>query len=111
MRGNSAQVAVEQPKTKKEKLPRGIRRRGNSMIVYLTHADGHVERRSLGMVTVKFAEAQRTIFQREIAEGKYVKPVARVERILFSEIADKALRYAENYKRFWDSDTSRVNRL
>jgi integrase len=108
----SVQAAVERPKrTKKEELPRGIRRRGRSLLIYLTHPDGHVELRSLGMVSVKFAESQRTIFQREIAEGRYLKPAPRVERVLFSEIADKALKHAENYKRFWDSDTSRVNRL
>ena len=110
MNNGTQVVVVKQRMTKKEKLPRGIRRRGNSLIIYLTHPDGHVERRSLGMVTVKFAKAQRVIFQREIAEGKYLKPVPRVERVLFSEIADKALKHAENYKRFWDSDTSRVKR-
>jgi integrase len=80
-------------------------------VIYLTHPDGHVERRSLGMVTPKFAAAQRTIFQREIAEGRYSKPVPRVERVLFGAIADRAEEHAKNFTRFWDSTSSRIKRM
>jgi integrase len=107
---DNSQVVVQRQKTT-ERLPRGVRRRGNSLVIFLTHPDGHAERRSLGNVTPKFAEQQRQIFQREITEAKYVKPVARVARILFSTIADAALEHAKNYKRFWDSDTSRIKLL
>jgi integrase len=93
------------------KLPRGVRRRAGSIQIYLTHPDGRVERRSLGRVTVRFAVQQREIFMRDIAEGKYLKPVPRVDRILFSAVADKALEHAQNYKRFWDGDASRIRLL
>jgi integrase len=96
---------------KKQKLARGVRRRGNSLVVYLTHPDGHAERRSMGMVSAKTAEAQRKIWQREIAEGRYVKPVPAVERVLFSTVADAALEHAKNYSRFWDSTSSRIGRM
>src|SRR6267154_2382063 len=52
----------------KEKLPRGIRRRGRSLEVYLTFPDGHAERRSLSNLSVKMAVQQREIWRREIAE-------------------------------------------
>jgi integrase len=91
----------------REKLERGIRRRGKSLVIYLTHPDGHIERRSLGNVTPAFAKNQRIIFQREIAEGKYLKPVPRTEQILFKTIADKAVEHSRRYKRTWDSDEQR----
>lgn len=97
-------------KTKREKLPRGVRRRGNSLIVYLT-IDGKPELRSMGMVSPKTADTQRKIWQREIAEGRYVKPLPTIQRILFSTIADRALDHARNYSRFWDSTASRIKRM
>jgi integrase len=93
-----------------KKLPRGIRRRGNSLIVYLT-IDGKPELRSMGMVSPKTADTQRKIWQREIAEGRYVKPLPTIERILFSTVADHALDHAKNYSRFWDSTASRIKRM
>jgi integrase len=96
---------------KREVLPRGIRRRGNSLVIFLTHPDGHAERRSLGMVSVRTAIGQRQIEQRKIDEGRYVKPVPRVERVLFATIADCALEHAKNYSRFWDSTSSRIKRM
>lgn len=95
----------------KRELPRGIRRRGSGYVAYLTHADGSTERRSIGNVTLKMAEQQRQIWMREIAEGRYIKKVPRVERVLFSAIADKALEYGKTYKRSWDTDASRIKRM
>jgi len=90
-----------------EKLPRGIRRRGSSLVIYLTHPDGHAERRSLGNVSLKTAIREREVEQRKIEEGRYVKPVPRVNRVLFSGIVDAALEHAKNYKRCWNADSVR----
>lgn len=51
------------------------------------------------------------LLMREIAEGRYIKRVPRVERVLFSVIADKALEYGKNYKRSWDTDAGRIKRM
>jgi integrase len=100
---------------KTEKLPRGIRRRGDSLVVHFTR-DGRRETRTLGHVTVKFAQQQREVFLREIAEGKYLKPVkvspvAEVAPITFSEICDRAIDYYKNYTRGWDAVEGRVTRF
>src|ERR1700722_10326426 len=98
---------------KNETLPRGIRPRPNSPSLYafLTHPDGTREFRSIGIVTPKFAATQRAIWEREIEEGKYIKKVPRVERVLFETIADAFLDHARSYHRFWDSTESRVKRF
>lgn len=106
--GSQKTQAEWERKSKRDRLPRGVRRRGNSLVVYLTHPDGHIERRSLGIVTPKFASDQRTIFQREINEGKYLKPVPRTEQVLFKAIADKAVAHSQQYKRCWDADKQRA---
>ena len=58
---------------KKENLPRGVRRRGNSLLVSFALSDGVIERRSVGDVSVSFAKEQRAIFQRQVREGSYEK--------------------------------------
>lgn len=62
---------------KREKLPRGVRRRGGSLIVYLTHPGGRAERRSVGNVAPGTAKKLREQWQRNIADGKY-KPQPKV---------------------------------
>jgi len=94
-----------------EKLPRGIRRRGRSLVVYLTLADGREQKRSVGCVTLKTAVRQREIWQREIEESRYVKPVPRTDRVLFSEICDSAFEYYKNYTRGWDAAEGRIARF
>ena len=94
-----------------DKLPRGIRRRGSSLVAFLTHPDGHFERRTIGMVTAKFAEQQRKIWQREIAESRYVKPKPRTDLVLFSGICDRAVEYFKNYTRTWDRAECHVARF
>jgi integrase len=96
---------------RKEKLERGIRRRGVSLVAYLTHPDGRIERRSMGNVGAKMAATQRAIWQRAIQEGKYIRPVPRAEKVLFSTIADAALEHAKTYKRHWDTDAGRIARM
>lgn len=60
-------------KTKAQKLPRGIRRRGTSVVVSFALQDGIIERRSLGPVSVSWAKEQREIFRRQVREGAYQK--------------------------------------
>jgi integrase len=93
---------------KRKQLPRGIKRRGNSFQIYLTDIDGRPIRRSMRNVTPKMAETQRKVWQREIELGRYIKKVPRIERVLFSAIADKAVQYAKDYKRVWDADEGRA---
>src|SRR5579871_6403880 len=94
-----------------QKLPRGIRRRGHSLVAYLTHSDGKFELRTLGNVTVKFAQRQREIWQREIEENRYIKPKPRTDMILLSDICDKAVDYFKNYTRTWDRAEAHVRRF
>lgn len=96
---------------KRERLPRGIRRRGSSLYVYLTHDDGKPELRSIGNVSVECAKQQRAIWQREIAESKYVKPKPRTDLALFADICDRALDYYKNYTRGWDAAEGRIARF
>ncbi len=94
-----------------ERLPRGIRRRGGSLIVYLTLADGREQKRSVGCVTLKTAVRQREIWQREIEESKYIKPKPRTDLVSFSDICDSASEYYKNYTRAWDAAEGRIARF
>lgn len=98
-------------KAKKKRLPRGIRQRGSSLYAYLTLPDGKFELRSIGHVTLKLAKQQRAIWQREIEEGKYVKPKPRTDLVLFSDICDRAIEYHKNYTRGWDRIESHIARF
>jgi integrase len=63
------------------KLPRGVHRRGNSLVVSFALADGTIERRSLGSVSAGFAQEQLGIFKRQVRQGEYQKRQPRqVER-------------------------------
>jgi len=96
-------------KPRKEKLPRGIRRRGKSLAAYLTHLDGSFELRTVkGLVTPKFALQQREIWQREITEGRYLKPKPRTDLVLFSDICDAGLQYFKDYTRCSDAAEGRI---
>ena len=96
---------------KTEKLPRGIRRRGSSLYAYLTLPDGRFQLRAIGNVTVKMAEQQRQIWQREITENKYIKPKPRTDLVLFADICDKAVQHFKDYTRAWDAVQGRVARF
>jgi integrase len=111
---DQGQMIAEHPKSARrgdKKLPRGIRRRGNSLVIYLTHPDGKAERRSLGNISLKTAIREREILQRQIEEGRYVKPVPRIDRVSFAMIADAALDHAKKYQRSWDADEGAIKRL
>ncbi|MFZ1975490.1 MAG: site-specific integrase [Candidatus Acidiferrales bacterium] len=96
---------------KTEQLPRGIRRRGPSLVAYLTKADGSFELRTIGNVSLKCAKRQREVWQREIEENKYVKPKPRTDLVLLSDICDKAVQYFKDYTRAWDACECRVARF
>lgn len=57
--------------SKTKKLPRGIRRRGDSLVVCFALPDGSIERRSLGPVDVAYAKGELAIFKKQVAEGTY----------------------------------------
>ena len=61
------------------KLPRGIHRRGKSLVVSFALADGTIERRSLGPVSAGYAQEQLGIFKRQVREGTYQKRQPRPE--------------------------------
>jgi len=61
----------------KEKLPRGIRRRGHSAVVSFALDKGRIARRALGMVSIPFSVDQLGIFKRQVREGAYEKRQAR----------------------------------
>jgi integrase len=69
---------------KREKLPRGIRRRENALVVTFALADGTIKRRSLGMVSVGYAIEQRGIFKRQVREGTYEKRAPRAKETVFT---------------------------
>jgi integrase len=78
---------------KNEKLPRGVKRRDDSWVVYFALSDprckgldkcvencecGRIERRTVkGCPSEGYAVQQRAIFQRQVAEGKYVRKQPR----------------------------------
>lgn len=56
-----------------KKLPRGIHRRGDSLVVSFALADGTIERRSVGPLTVDQAVEERVMFRRQVRLGTYEK--------------------------------------
>ena len=82
---------------KTDKLPRGIRRRGDSLVVSFALADGRIERRALGPVSVSYAVEQRAIYQRQVREGNYQKRVPRPKEKPFT-LADVWAEYLRAYK-------------
>jgi integrase len=77
-------------------LPRGIRRRGDSLVVAFALADGTIERRALGPVSVSYAKEQRAIFQRQVREGTYQKKKPRPKEAAHT-IADLWEMYLKSY--------------
>jgi len=90
---------------KKEKLPRGIRRRGNSLIVVFALKDGTIERRSLGPVGVVYAKEQLAIYKREVREGHYEK---RQPKMAFYSIANLWEAYLRDYRNRGGKDEGRL---
>jgi integrase len=91
----------------KNKLPRGIRRRGNALVVSFAGPDGRIERRSLGPVSLQFAEEQRKIFQRQVREGVYVGCKPRVKETVYT-VADLWDVYLRTYRNRGGKDDGRL---
>lgn len=95
MKKREKKVKVKQAKTmtRKERLPRGVSRRGDSLVVSFALRDkrcidrqgehvpgcicGKITHRSLGPVSVAFAKEQLGIFKRQTREGQYEKKQPR----------------------------------
>jgi len=91
----------------KQKLPRGVRRRGTSLVVSFAGPDGRIERRSLGPVSVQYAEEQRKIFQRQVREGVYEGHKPRVKETVYT-VADLWDIYLRNYRNRGGKDDGRL---
>ncbi len=81
----------------KEKLPRGVQRRGSSLMVSFALPDGRIERRSVGPVSVKCAAARRAIWRQEVAEGRYLGWQPRVKEHVH-KVADLWDVYLTDYR-------------
>jgi integrase len=92
---------------KPEKLPRGLHWRNDSLYIYLT-IDGQEVNRSVGRMSVKMAVQQREIWQREIIEGKYLKPKPRTDLVTFADICTQAIDHYKSHTRGWDGIEGRV---
>src|SRR2546428_3310704 len=89
---------VEKEKTmSKERLPRGIRRRGDSLVVSFALADGSIERRSVGDVSISYAVEQLGIYKRQVREGCYVPKKPRVKETVYT-VGDFWTEYLRAYK-------------
>jgi integrase len=103
---DSTQVIVERRKTK-ERLPRGIRRRGTSLVVSFALADGTIERRSLGPVGIQYAKEQREIFRRQVRENSYQRRQPRVQETFYT-VGDLWSPYLRNYRNRGGKDEGRL---
>jgi integrase len=82
---------------KNDKLPRGLQRRGDSIVAVFALADGAIERRALGPVSESYAKEQRAIFQRQVREGNYQKRVPRPKEVTRT-ISDLWETYLRGYR-------------
>jgi integrase len=98
----------EEDMRKKNKLPRGIRRRGTSLVVSFALSDGKIERRSLGPVDLKWAITQRGLYQRQVREGTYQKRQLRPELTKKIRVADLLEPYLRKYRNKGGKDDSRL---
>jgi integrase len=83
---------------KNEELPRGVRRRGESLVVSFALIDGKIERRALGPVTVSFAVEQLGIYKRQVREGNYEKRQQRKPAEPSNTIEDVWTEYLRAYR-------------
>jgi integrase len=95
----------------KAKLPRGIRRRGNSLVLSFALADGTIERRSVGLKSLQSAERERLNFMHQVAEGTYQKKQPRlpepIEPVAF-KVQDLWDAYLVEYRNRSGKDTGRL---
>jgi integrase len=88
-----------------QKLPRGIRRRGHSVVVTFALDDGRIERRGLGMVSIPFAVEQLNIFKRQVREGTYAKRQVRQTVYTCADLWDA---YVVDYRNRGGKDDGRL---
>ena len=88
------------------KLPRGIHRRGDSLVVSFADKNGKIIRRALGPVSLSYAVEQLGIFKRQVREGNYepkrprVKPEPAPEPVKFAK-------YVESVYLPWAKDSTK----
>jgi integrase len=95
---------------KKEKLPRGLTLRRNSIIATFALSDGTMARRSvgtLGFTSVQECQRKRLEFMRQVELGTYVAPEARVKPTVFS-VADLWNAYRRDYCNRGGKDSGRL---
>src|SRR5580700_1846834 len=96
-------------KMKKEKLPRGVTRRGKSLVVSFALPDGTIERRSMGpCATPKYADEQRNIYRRQVREGTYEPWKARLAAPKKVTVADLWDAYLVDYGNRGGKDDGRL---
>jgi hypothetical protein len=106
-----AEEKVRSAMKRQERLPRGIERRARSLVVYLTDADGHRIRRSVGAnLTIKMANQQREIWQREIAEWRR-QQVPRAARVTFRRDCRSRARIRESLQTALGHDAGRIAKM
>jgi len=81
----------------KKGLPRGLHYRGDSIVASFALADGKIERRSLGDVSVSWAVEELNRFKRQVREGCYVAKQPRVAETVYT-VGDLWLEYIRGYK-------------
>jgi integrase len=90
------------------RLPRGIHRRGKSLVVSFALAEGAIERRSLGPVSTSYAQEQLGIFKRQVREGTYQKRQPRPEPVKEITCSDLWTAYKKNCE---TREVKRMDRL
>ena len=96
--------------SRKAKLPRGIRRRGNSFVACFKMADGKIERRTVSEGgTLQEALEQRAVWTAQVRAGTYQKKQSLlIQAPVFYTVADLWAIYLVDYKNRSDKDSSRL---
>lgn len=77
----------EEQMKKKPELSRGLHWRGDSIVATFALADGRIERRSIGEVSIPYAVEQLGIYKRQVREGSYVPKKPRTQETVYT-VAD-----------------------
>ncbi len=94
---------------KKGKLPRGVTRRGKSLVISFALPDGTIERRSMGpCATAEYAAEQRALYRRQVREGTYEPWKARQAAPKKVTVADLWPVYLRNYENKGKTDAGRL---
>jgi integrase len=96
--GEEQKQERENQKMSKAKLPRGVRARGGSLYAVFALADGTIERRSVGSVSIPYAKEQLAIYKRQVREGTYEKRQPRQPKQAAPTVGDLFAEYLRSYK-------------